>query len=756
MIVEAEVKSALKDFDKFNKKLHYTKKQADPLTKAFSSMKAQLLGLAAGAVAFTTISNGIRGSIEAYKEQLTAELKLQSALKATGNAVGLTKEQLNDYAKELSQLTGISDESLTNAQAVMLTFTQIGKDVFPSAIRAAADMSTMFGNDLQSSVIQLGKALNDPIKGVGALGEVGISFNETQKEQIRLLQESGDIMGAQNVILDELNREFGGVAEKVGVAIGTYKSFGNAIGDSVEDFGFFLNKGLNPIVNALTDFISKTNEARRAQREFREAQKEVQDSEWENETDLLENLRVIHEGLNRQLQAEKKNIEQVIKENMGRALSEDNAAMIRLRGIEAEIRANEARMTSVARVVSTQQEELRVRKENEKTAQEQERIEKERAKAAKERIEKEYNEARNLVLQTLDAEKSALDKIQEKYDELATHPWADGELENQRLAAMELLKEKMWEAAQVETDWAEEASKAWSDEDQAFFDKIDAIEAQKNELSEYDKQVKEIQDSVAELQKIMGDWSGVTSSMNGVFNAWKQLQTNSLALYESRMQKQIDAAEEEAERELEIIEEKYDEQYEALKDALDNDVISREEYLERKAELDLAKQEQEAAANAETLRLEAELNKKKNEEGKKQFKIQKAVNIAEATMAGALAAVKALTLGPILGPIAAAMIAGLTSTQIGLINHQQYVPLAEGGITTGPTTALIGEGGEPEMVLPLSKAEEMGFGNSGQSINYIININGNAYGVRDIETHVFNGIQKAQKMNNLPRWSYVN
>jgi hypothetical protein len=38
------------------------------------------------------------------------------------------------------------------------------------------------------------------------------------------------------------------------------------------------------------------------------------------------------------------------------------------------------------------------------------------------------------------------------------------------------------------------------------------------------------------------------------------------------------------------------------------------------------------------------------------------------------------------------------------------VGLAEGGIVMGPTNALIGEGGEPEAVVPLSKAEDMGFG----------------------------------------------
>jgi hypothetical protein len=41
------------------------------------------------------------------------------------------------------------------------------------------------------------------------------------------------------------------------------------------------------------------------------------------------------------------------------------------------------------------------------------------------------------------------------------------------------------------------------------------------------------------------------------------------------------------------------------------------------------------------------------------------------------------------------------------------VGLAEGGIVTKPTTALIGEGGEPEAVIPLSKLDEVTGGNNG-------------------------------------------
>jgi hypothetical protein len=43
--------------------------------------------------------------------------------------------------------------------------------------------------------------------------------------------------------------------------------------------------------------------------------------------------------------------------------------------------------------------------------------------------------------------------------------------------------------------------------------------------------------------------------------------------------------------------------------------------------------------------------------------------------------------------------------------------LAEGGIVTSPTIAMIGEGGEPEAVIPLSKLGSMGVGGGGMTVN---------------------------------------
>ena len=98
--------------------------------------------------------------------------------------------------------------------------------MFPDAIEQALNMSTVFGQDLQQSMVQLGTALNDPIQGIGRLRRIGISFTEQQKNQIQTLMEANDVLGAQQVIIAELEREIGGVARAMGAGdIGVIEKF---------------------------------------------------------------------------------------------------------------------------------------------------------------------------------------------------------------------------------------------------------------------------------------------------------------------------------------------------------------------------------------------------------------------------------------------------------------------------------------------------------------------------------------------------
>lgn len=172
---------------------------------------------------------------EARESQKVNALTAQ-VIKTTGGAAQVTAAQVGDLAGALSNKTGIDDEVIQSGANLLLTFKNIrnevgkGNDIFNQATAAANDMSASLGQDMKSSSIQLGKALNDPIKGITALSRVGVSFTKQQKEQIKSLVESGDKMGAQKIILKELNSEFGGAAaaatnpaEKAAVAWGNLK-----------------------------------------------------------------------------------------------------------------------------------------------------------------------------------------------------------------------------------------------------------------------------------------------------------------------------------------------------------------------------------------------------------------------------------------------------------------------------------------------------------------------------------------------------
>jgi hypothetical protein len=202
-----------------------------------------LKGVAIGTTALLGLAAVSKKLIGLYQNQITQEAKRNAVLKATGFAAGKTASELNKEAAALQKLTGIGDEVVISTQAILLTFKQIRGDVFTRATTAIADMGTVMrkaGKDaaeVENGAIQVGKALNDPIKGISQLNRVGVTFTDNQKEQIRTLQESGKIMEAQAIILRELESEFGGAAAEAHKADVGFKDITNTLGDMGEQVG---------------------------------------------------------------------------------------------------------------------------------------------------------------------------------------------------------------------------------------------------------------------------------------------------------------------------------------------------------------------------------------------------------------------------------------------------------------------------------------------------------------------------------------
>ena len=83
---------------------------------------------------------------------------------------------------------------------------------------------------------------------------------------------------------------------------------------------------------------------------------------------------------------------------------------------------------------------------------------------------------------------------------------------------------------------------------------------------------------------------------------------------------------------------------------------------------------------------------------------------------------------PLLGSVYSGIKGGIGWVGSKLMEHP-VAAMANGGVVTAPTLSLIGEGGEPEAVLPLSRLEKMldGISTGGGGITYSprIVINGN-------------------------------
>jgi hypothetical protein len=197
-------------------------------------------------------------SVRAFNTQQKAIAQVEAGLKSTAGQVGYTSKQLQQMASDLQNKTLFGDEEiLANATAQLLTFTNISGEQFSRVQGAALDLATRLDGDLKSASIQLGKALNDPIANLSALSRSGIQFSDDQKAVIKTMAETGRLAEAQTLILDELEKQYGGSAEAAAQAgTGGLKQFQNSLGDLQEQFGAIIFEVMTPLIKQASKVVS--------------------------------------------------------------------------------------------------------------------------------------------------------------------------------------------------------------------------------------------------------------------------------------------------------------------------------------------------------------------------------------------------------------------------------------------------------------------------------------------------------------------
>jgi hypothetical protein len=155
------------------------------------------------------------GAAKGAEDARIANEKLGSVLDTMG--FGSATDRVAAYAESLEKTVAIDADVIKGAQTQLGTFKNLAKTVnttggvFDRATLAVLDMQAA-GVGGANSAIALGKALEDPVKGITALAKSGVTFTDQEKEKIKALTESGDLLAAQDLILQAIEGQVGGTA----------------------------------------------------------------------------------------------------------------------------------------------------------------------------------------------------------------------------------------------------------------------------------------------------------------------------------------------------------------------------------------------------------------------------------------------------------------------------------------------------------------------------------------------------------------
>lgn len=208
-------KRAANDFDHDTLTL---REHVGKLSFGIGGLAQNIVGGAAGFGLYEALRKGTERMGELEKTSASTT----TVIKDTGGAAGVTAKEVEALAQSIFKKTGIDHDQVQASENVILSYRNVrnevgaGRDVFDRATKAAADFSAATGREMKYAAEALGVALNNPEVGLTRLSRAGIVLTAQQKEQIKSMQEQGNLFGAQDLLLKTLEDRYKGQGEAVG------------------------------------------------------------------------------------------------------------------------------------------------------------------------------------------------------------------------------------------------------------------------------------------------------------------------------------------------------------------------------------------------------------------------------------------------------------------------------------------------------------------------------------------------------------
>lgn len=743
------------------------------LSRVLTSGTAVIAGVTAAIAGVVAVSKDL---ISIYSIQEQAEVRLEATLRATGNAIGMSSKELKDLASSFQEVTTYGDEAIIEVEKLFVASGSISRQALPRATEAVLDLAAAMGEDLNASAKRLAKALADPKSNLDSLKDANIQLSDAQKEEIKALQEQGDLMGAQSIILEKVESSYGGIAKALAdTDTGKLTQISNVWGDIKEGLGKGLLDSISPALDVLYDKLTKI-------------------SAWitknvtaDDVISLLKNSKPVD-----YTSMDDSALRQLRIEMMSRSLrtfygDKDYAAQAAA-AITEELRRREwnididalrtDQLVNYEKAIKVQEEgawALALARTDGAITDNANDIYNYNRKYHESLTEDDYSDwnRANATLKALSLlhplvnqavpGASVVSPATQATNEDSQPSTAPSGAKTSPTAKTEVSlvdqvlkqsgsKSRSARISDLDSQIAEAYSAYWSTGDKTkqaqIQEIITALKLEKQALLEVSEAEEEVQDKSTDVwgdvKSVISPVQDLISSLGDMFDAFADNAEESLSRVEAKWDDYFD--------ELDRSQSSQQQTYAAL---LSSGEMSYDEYIaamngldKKRAEAIRQQQEEEEAARDEANRLgEAAFNAKK---------VNSLASIAIST-AEAIMAAWADDPNPVVAGIMTGIISAAALAQTVAVSSQSYTPLAAGGITQGPQKALIGEGGVSEMILPLTEGNLKKVGISSKSEgNIVLNLTvENAYTAEDLSESVFKAIERAQRTGALPKWRYA-
>lgn len=233
---------------------------ATELTGLNTAMSGASIQGAAAAIGIGAVATAGTAAVLAFADAESTVAIATQVIENLGDSSGVTVEGLQALATNLQQTAGFSDEAVISAGTLIARFGTLnnrvgeGNDIFDRTILLSADVATALGTDITSAAELLGKAVANPEAGVGRLARRFPQLTEAIQNNIVEMQQSGDLLGAQRLLLDTLAGSVDGVADAYGQTLaGKIDIAKESIGEVAETIGGLLAPAVTDMATDIAD-----------------------------------------------------------------------------------------------------------------------------------------------------------------------------------------------------------------------------------------------------------------------------------------------------------------------------------------------------------------------------------------------------------------------------------------------------------------------------------------------------------------------